>query len=203
MISLAKYSKIKDNYCICYFGNCHEYLVQINLLQSAIVRRFPELHIYISCRDEYVNLLQGSNIIPISLLKSQKENFAYVKEIRFDNSEHHPVEKFMKDSDVHDLCVNNKLNEEYTVKCVLITKGVYPTKSLMHDQMLKAERRIIDEGYEMDINGCVDNAGWVIGVESADLYKSGAQGIRTTLIPTGIGTNLYKKMFPVGEIWRI
>ncbi len=55
-------------------------------------------------------------------------------------------------------------------------------------------------GYETEINGNLETAGWVIGVENRFIWEAAALGIKTTLIETGIGTNLYRKMFPQNEV---
>jgi hypothetical protein len=44
------------------------------------------------------------------------------------------------------------------------------------------------------------NAGWVIGVENYPLFLAASRGLKTSLIPTGLGTDLYKTMFVRGEI---
>jgi hypothetical protein len=47
-----------------------------------------------------------------------------------------------------------------------------------------------------DIRG----AGWVIGPENGLLFLGGVYGLKTSLIPNGLGEKLYKTMFPQGEI---
>ncbi len=203
MISLSKYKKIKDNYCVCYFGNCHEYLVQLKLLRPAIERRFPDLNIYYACRDEFKHLFGDCDkIVLLSNLKKEKDNFAHVKELRYDNL-NHPVLHFLNNSDITDLIINDSLNEEYTVKGVIITKGMFPTKGLVRHQITVIERILIDKGFEVFLDVNIENAGWVIGVESANLFEAAGRKIRTSLIPTGIGTDLYKKMFPHAEILNV
>jgi len=62
------------------------------------------------------------------------------------------------------------------------------------------------EGFEVWINPkfeAIEQAGWVVSVEQAALYEAAARGIKTTLVPTGIGQKLYQTMFPKGEIWKI
>jgi hypothetical protein len=34
------------------------------------------------------------------------------------------------------------------------------------------------------------------------LFEAAGKGIRTTLFPKGLGTRLYKTMFPNGEVWN-
>jgi len=71
-----------------------------------------------------------------------------------------------------------------------------PTKPLTNVQIDKAKSMCQAEGYFADIDGDVTGAGWVIGVESIALFQAATQGIKTSLIPTGVGTDLYKAMFP-------
>jgi hypothetical protein len=61
------------------------------------------------------------------------------------------------------------------------------------------------EGYDVQVNperSLVDQAGWVIGVEAAPLFEAAARGIKTSLVPTGLGATIYQRMFPRGEILK-
>jgi len=49
----------------------------------------------------------------------------------------------------------------------------------------------------------LEQAGWIIGVESLKLYQGAIQGIKSTLIPTGVGTSLFKKLFPYSSILKL
>ena len=55
------------------------------------------------------------------------------------------------------------------------------------------------QGYQVQIEGEMNGAGWVIGVENEYLFQAVFQGIKTSLVPTGIGTEFYKSLSD-GEI---
>ena len=55
-------------------------------------------------------------------------------------------------------------------------------------------------GYFVEINESVTDAGWVIGVECEDFYKAAISGTRVSLVPTGFGTKFFQWLFPKGEI---
>ena len=61
------------------------------------------------------------------------------------------------------------------------------------------------KNYDVQINPeyhMISQAGWVIGVEGAPIFEAASRGIKTSLVPTGMGTNLYSKLFPNGEILK-
>jgi hypothetical protein len=43
----------------------------------------------------------------------------------------------------------------------------------------------------------------VIGVENEYLFLAAGMGKDTYLVPTGLGTELYKKMFPENKVMKI
>ena len=56
------------------------------------------------------------------------------------------------------------------------------------------------KGFDVNINDSWENYDWIISVENEYLYEAAAAGKKVTLISTGIGENLFKSMFPKGEI---
>lgn len=110
--------------------------------------------------------------------------------------EDHPVEALMAESNLEypeppELSVPTR-------KCVLWTKGVLPTKSLTEPQ-IQAVKSVFGD-MNVEINGSIENAGWVVGVESEAVFSAASQGIMTSLIDTGIGHNLFCDMFPNAEV---
>lgn len=195
---LPIYAKIKDNYCLAYFGNNKEILIQLKLLRPFMEDTFPGVKIFIACREDALYLLQDEErILTKNELKDSKNMFGYIRELLCD-MQTHPVEEFMNESDIPCGPVNNlQVTDGH---CVLLTNGVIPVKSLTGVQIKKAIEYCRENGQEPIINGSIQNAGWVIGVECDQLYKAASLGIKTTLIPTGFGENLFKKMFPHGQI---
>ena len=49
----------------------------------------------------------------------------------------------------------------------------------------------------------ITGAGVVVGVESPGLFLAAAKGLETHLVPTGVGTRLYKKLCPQGNIIEV
>jgi acyl CoA:acetate/3-ketoacid CoA transferase alpha subunit len=70
-------------------------------------------------------------------------------------------------------------------------------------QIEQIKRMAADQGFQPEINTSVQNSGLVIGVESVELFEAAGMGITTTLIPTGVGTRLYKNMFSKSNIMDI
>lgn len=201
MIGYAQYSKVKDNYCICYFGHADEYLIQLKLLKDVMKTNFQGLNIYFGCRDEKVHLLCDCSVLKITQIKARKADFAHIKELKADGQSH-PVEDLLLGSGVTNMFITDKQESE-TTKCIIVTKGVFPTGNLGENQIKSLETMAKDQGYCVSIDEKnVEGAGWVIGVESPQLFEAAGRGVRTTLVPTGVGTRLYKNMFPNGEVYE-
>lgn len=200
MIDFNKYAKIKDNYCICYFGPSDEYVFQLKLLKPVFEREFPGIKIFIGCRDDKTNILDGCNdILKVSDLKMRRFEFCHLHEIRY-NQKTHPIEDFLVESSIRNVAITNEVKKEHTNRCVIISQGSYPTVSLTSTQIDLLKRQVVSEGFEPVISNDIEGAGLVIGVESLGLFKAASLGIKTKLVPTGIGARLYKLMFPSGVV---
>ena len=198
MIPLTDYAKIKDNYCIAYFGHTREYLVQLRLLRPFIESTYKGLRIYLCSRDEYTYLFNDEpRILSKSMLQESKNQFAYIREISC-NGLTHPVEELMFESEIPcgPICKSTKSYGN----AVLLTKANPPAKSLSFLQTQKAIDFIKSKVNVVDIDQKIDNYDWVIGVENENLYEAAANGKKVSLISTGIGKNLFKMMFPEAEI---
>lgn len=161
-------------------------------------KTFPGVKVYLACRDDCMYLLsEEDRILSKTELKDNKHLFGYVRELLCD-MQSHPVESFMLESDIPcgPICEKSNCYGD----CVLLTNGVIPVKPLNGEQIKKAINYIRKNGYEPQINGDINRAGWVVGVESEQLYLAAALGKRVSLIPTGFGEKLFKKMFPQNEI---
>lgn len=204
MISFTKYAKIKDFYCLCYYGNSDEYLLQLLLIKPFLENRFSGIKIRIGCKDDKKNMLFANNelFLSQSSIVSERLNFGYVREIRF-NGKIHPIEEIIKECNIDNFTVVSDLQKDYNNKCVIITKGNYPTVSLEQDKIKILKSIGSQEGFECFLDDDVSDAGLVMGVESWGLFEAASRGVRTKLWPTGLGTWLYKTMFPRGEIIKI
>ena len=200
-IPLPEYSKIKDNYCIAYFGNNKEHLVQLKLLRPFMEQTFPGVKVFIACRDDCLYLLQNEpRIITKTQLKDSKNMFGYIRELLCD-MQSHPVEEFMKESDIPCGPICKPLKNNGNV--VVLTNGIIPVKPLNGNQIKEIIEYVRSQGKEPILNGDINDASWVLGVECENLYLAAAAGKRVTLIPTGFGENLFKNMFPESEIQRL
>lgn len=200
MLEFRKYCKIKDNYCLCYFGQNDDYLIQIYLLKKIIEKKYNKIKIFIGCRDEKIKLFENKDfILKFSDLKERRLDFAHIREIKFDGKKH-PIISFIDECNL-DVELDVELKKEHSDICLITTKGAYPTVSLNQTQISKIKNFAISQGYSPVIDGDVKQAGLVIGVENYDIFYAAYKGIRTKLVPTGIGTELYKKLFKNGEIF--
>lgn len=199
MISMSDYAIIKNNYCICYFGYCEEYLIQLKLLRPYLERKFPGLNIFLSCKDDFFHLIdQSEKTLKLSEIKLHKSKFAYIREIQF-NGHTHPVEDLMIESNILKYHIADP-KEIKTNNFIICTKSSYPTNPLSTTQITTLKRMAYDLKLEPIIDDDIKGAGMVAGVESYSLYQAASQGIPTILVPTGIGTRLYKNMFPNSQI---
>jgi hypothetical protein len=195
MLEFSQYSKIKDHYCICYFGPSDTYLLQLKLLKPVMERHFEGLKIFIGCRDEKINMLSDcQDVLKVTELKSRRCEFAHINELRFD-MKNHPVEQFMIDTGIKDWTVDCTIKPEHSRKAVIIATGEYPTRNLEVREIEQQQRFLKSEGYDVEVNQSINGAGLVVGVESHALFEAASKGVRTRLIPRGVGTRLYKQMF--------
>jgi hypothetical protein len=202
MIEFPKYVNIKDNYCVCYFGPADEYLLQLSLLKPVIESQFGDINLFIGCRDEKIDKLNCDSVLKLSELKLKRLDFGHIREIKY-NGLTHPVEDFVNESNMQNIVVCNELKKQHTTKCVIVSKGNYPTVSLDSKKIETLKRMAASEGYSPEVDGDISEAGLVMGVESYDLFLAASQGIKTRLVKTGIGHNLFKKMFPKGDLMNL
>ncbi len=203
MIDLEHYARIKNNYCIGYFGNSDEHLIQLKLLRPCMERKFIGLNIFLGCKDVSYGYLQDCDkVIKLSEIRKRKREFAHIKELRFDGKSH-VVYQFLEKCDLTSCPVVIEEHPVCTDLCTIVTQGSYPTKPLVKKQIDVLKRVARDKDYTVEIDGPIDNAGMVAGVESTKLYDAASRGIKTILVPTGLGERLYESMFPNNEVLRI
>jgi len=204
-VSLPNYVKIKDNYCISYYGQNKEYLVQLSLLRPIIESTFKGIQIYISCEDSSLYLLEGeSKILSKNETDTYRNNFAYIREIK-SNLDKHPIESIMEESGLPCGPINFVKKERSTSKCALFTNGSSHTRKLSGKQITKIIESIEQNNYSIEINplrykSFVNDFDLVVGVENEYVYKAASCGVETTLIATGNGEDLFRKMFPKSQI---
>ena len=138
-------------------------------------------------------------IFPKSDLQYRKSEFAYIKQLTC-NMFDHPVEQFLVESGLSVPAISTPACD-LTKKCVIVPEGNAPTASLTSQQVERVREVAINRGYHVGED--IEGAGWVVGVENEQLFLAASKGIPTSLVPTGIGKNLYQKMLPHAEILNL
>jgi hypothetical protein len=196
-LPLNQYVKVKDRYCISYLGPSKEYIQLLSYLRPAIEAELPGIQIYLCCRKEF--LPNTERVFDLSELNKKKNEMAYIRELTCDLV-NHPIEMLINESLLklnywHPPILKISKGNRY----VFCPNGTLPTKSLTSKQVDLIKKKL----GPFEISNNIEDADWVVGVENECLFKAAMLGIRTTLVPTGLGTNLYKKIFPNGEILNL
>lgn len=201
-IKFPDYVAAKNHYCVCYLGHCDEYLLLLLALRPHIEQKCPELNVWICGHDRIEKwLAKHPHTLTYSQLKKRKREFACIRQIQTElKSGNHPIEQIYDECELN---VTFKPAGDETRKCVICKEAVTPTKPLSQQDVDRLQQIYRSEGYSVEVEGDIHNAGLVVGVESPKLFEAGLLGIKTTLIDTGVGSTLYKKLFPQGEILRL
>ena len=195
-IPLTQYIKIKDKYCITYSGSCNEYVLLLKYLRPSMNKEFETVDIWLHCQEDSYEYLKDEKQTTKHL--NEKE-FAFVRKIK-GNLKEHPVQKLIKESSIKILPLKNTPDENN--KTFYISKhGILPTRSLNETEIKKIKQFASDNGYKEIQN--YKNAGWIIGVENEEIIKGYINNSKISLIPTGVGTDLYKELFYNLEIFPI
>lgn len=82
MIPLPLYAKIKDRYCIGYFGKSEDTLLDLKKARPVIEKELPGIQVYICCDDEKADLLSGEDRVFLkSELQDKIKEIAYFREM--------------------------------------------------------------------------------------------------------------------------
>jgi hypothetical protein len=202
LLPYPQYVEIKDKYCLAYSGNCNEYIVQLLYLLNAIEKELPGIKIYVACKKELLYLAGKFNtdrLVSLDLINDFGKIFAYTRILNCDLKSH-PILQLLEESNLTLSFLESVVPISETRKCVISPKGLLPTKSLEYNVINQLKEMASSEGYDVEIGDDISGAGWVIGVENMALFLAAINGIRTTLVPTGVGTEFYKKLFPKNEV---
>lgn len=151
------------------------------------------------CKDDKTHLLKGCDpILKVSEIKLHRHSFAHIRELRY--VQNHPVEELLNESGITNFALRTQIKKPESRKCVIIKSGAYPTSPLENKDISRFQSMASDKGFEPVVTDDIKDAGWVIGVESVGLFEAAAQGIKTDLVDTGVGTRLYKQCFPSGGV---
>lgn len=198
MMTLPEYAAAKDSYCVCYYGHCDEYVILLTLLRPVLERHFPGLRLSVGCRDDKKHLYDG--VVSMSEIRADRRRFSHVRELTYDGRSH-PVESLLDEAGVTTYRVATPAAAQ-TKKCVIVTRGTYPTKNMERRQVESAKRVASDRGFDVEVGDDAGGAGLVVGVESLPLFEAARRGVKTILVPTGPGERLYTGMFG-GEVLRL
>jgi hypothetical protein len=195
-MSFQNYIKIKDKCAIYYLGSAYEYIIQLISLMPYIKETLSGLQIDVFCKDEIASVI-GAKFI--SVFQETKYDYGYILELTHD-LDYHPVEKILKECGIKYGAVDVP-SIDGNILCSICPESLFNSMALTSIQVNKAKEHAQKAGYTLTNDSF--NAGWIIGPENYALFLAASRGLKTSLIPTGLGTNLYKKMFPSGEILNL
>jgi len=221
-IAFTHFATICNNYCMAYHGLVPEYIVQLRALRPIFKVAFPKLNLFISCRDEFMYLMgDEEGVIPLSQYRDSKHRFSYCREIGTSIEPPHAIFRLVDES-IPNCKIAIEPRQPVSNRCLICPEGALPTKVFEDVTRLKAYAE--QAGYRVKVAGSnlhpskaqvdfrpgdgeklslVQKADWVIGVENEFLFEAVRLGIKTTLVPTGLGTSLYKFLCPAGEIFPV
>lgn len=189
-IPISEYHRIKDRFCLAYFGDCAEYIVQLLCFRPQIEQSLPGTEIYIAHRKEHGYIVGDA---PRTLTKEELgetiREYAYVREFRT-SMDRHAVLSLMEESsiDIPVFRTRTDLSRRYKISAT----GSMPTRSLVDSEICEIKKLMASKGY---VEGNSD-VGLVIGVESPELFQAISRGIPCILVDKGIGSELVRKMAP-------
>lgn len=220
MIGLSHYSSIRNCYCFAYFGLVPEYLVQLRILRPILSQSRPDIELFIACRDEFAFLLEDEpNVITFSSFPANSHRFAYVRQISTNVDGEHSIYTIALESLKEPVQI--PASPRTGSRCLVCPDAALPTRSLSSTKEAKAYAE--SKGYSVQVVGSdihngktpvdcrpsgadklklVRQSDWVIGPENEFLFEAVRLGIKTTLMPTGRGHELYRILCPKGEILK-
>ena len=199
--NINKYISNKDSYCILYLGGSTEYIFILNSLKEYFKEKFPEMSVFVCCKEAVINKLHeyDSNfIIPVE--KTDLSTFGCVEEIKCDlNSTKHLLD---------DLCEILKVKLLFSIPNNLKVKtakiypnGILPIKSLNKNQIVFLENMMKQKNITLvEDDKLVDLA---IGVDNYETYYHASKGLKTIIVNGEISKNLIKRLYENVEFLNI
>ena len=194
--------KIKNKICLTYDGHNPEYLIQLRMLEPALMKTFPEIEFNFACRKEYGKYL--NSFIPIEIYNETKNDFAFRYEIIYDATiKKHPIIEIINNSNLE--VKKTSVLPPRGRTAYISTNGDFPNLNLNEEQIKKAkifarnkglDNSIIDRKFSAEeTKKIASNAAYVIGTSNELFYEAVAIGIPTVLIPTnGSSEEIYKML---------
>jgi hypothetical protein len=97
-IRFPDYAKIKNRYCICYFGPNEKTIKQLKYLRPILEKTFPSTEVYVCLRDQFVSNSEEKTL-KYSNIQENKRNFSHIRELTF-NMKDDPIIEFLKESEL-------------------------------------------------------------------------------------------------------
>lgn len=200
------YIKIKDRYCLCYFGHNGEYVVQLKLIRPYLEMSYPDLKIYLSCNKNLFYLIQDEdNVLIKEDLYKSKRAFGNIEEIKCNINKKSPVLKLLENAEIKCPVISREASIK-TSLCFFSNKCHPPVKPVPEHTLNTIKNSVEKKGFIVNDNPNVNDlerAGWIIGVENEILYLAASMGIKTTLLSSNGSSNVFKMMFPEAEVFDI
>jgi len=97
---LEQYAKVKDKYCVCYFGPSPQHLAQLVAVRPYIEAELKGIEVHIGYRNDLLYVVEKEErIVAQSKIKERKLEFGYIRELRH-NPNDHPIEFFLTESNL-------------------------------------------------------------------------------------------------------
>jgi hypothetical protein len=215
-MSFFHYRTVKDKICLYHNGYSPEYLIQLAKLRSSFEEALPGIQIYYSCKSEYLLWLEEDPFkISIEHHLQHPKEFAYEINVAYDGLKRsHPIWDFVKESNIpvrKQPIVGSQSHFAY-----ICPEGNFPTNSLSVPQIMELRQAVMQRGFKPLVVGTAASetllpidrrpnteqkkqmartAGCVVGVECDMLFEAANRGIPTSLVSTGLGTELYNVMY--------
>jgi hypothetical protein len=213
-VLFEKYKKTYNKYCLSYEGIADEHVIQLKLLLPSLKTAFPDIQIHLACPKNKLYLLDDGAIANEEL---DEDDFLCIRRLKTKLTPPHVIYNLALESGVLVQPVRKETNYKKGT-CLIVPEGIPPTKSFKNISFLQQYARA--NGFKPMVVGSdlhrvldidfrpsgkerldlVNEAEGVIGVESDLLFLAGARGKFTSLVPTGLGTQFYQKLFPKGKI---
>ena len=196
-MNYSYYVKTKDEICIQYPGHNADFVIQLRALRPSLEAAFPELNFTFACKQEHLPWMSDD---PKTILIGTQAPSVYTIQIMYDaKKETHPIADLVSEIAVNK--VRTKSGGNYSA--VICQNGLFPTQSLTDDEVVWLCNVVERQGYKpitpktTDIKSKQElarTAGMVAGVECDLLFEAVACGTPTILVPTGPGTELYRRL---------
>ena len=184
------YSKRYNKICLLYTGHLLDYVIQLDYIVPFVRKRFEDLEVHLCVRDDMVSKTKDA----ISFSSFDESKYGYVRNFKINPSGLNPIYEFIKDSGI----IFPHLKTKKSKSTLLIPYANFPARSLTESQIKQINYCVLYSGKEN-----IEDYGHVIGAENDKVFLAASLGIKTTLVDTGPGTDLFKVIFPHGEILKL